>query len=392
MSEIGVNVAGSWDDLLARASSAANGNAPETDELFTRLIARLNKLPEKILAAGDYHLVNVRDRAVARYAGWLVQSNRLEDAERLVMDDSLPLIDIDGSEWLRLRARLLSLLGKRDAADEHWNGLVDSTDDTDELVGLITSMIDTRHFVAAAQAIQKREQLYVEEPEYAGEDDAIGALLYAQMYAALNKPRETTLWLKTMLEYESTFLEFLDTVLSLGWNAGFTPQDVLDILKSKFLSKHQDDPAVLFWGAFANQRLGNAAQAHILWTRLTLDEKLHEVENVADQLWYFSVANYYLGDKKAMGIGAALDALSEGRADAHWTAFAATGLGWVLQEDENAALLNLQLAAQKYLGDTWLSRQLPGPWRDIAQDLMPAESFARFEHLFQKPDADSSQR
>lgn len=379
----GVAVSGSWDDLLARAALAADGNAPDTDELFARLIGRLNKLSEKVLSAGDFHLVNVRDRAVARYAGWLVQSDRLDDAEQVVMDDNQPLLEIDGSEWLRLRARLLDLVGKHDAAEEHWNGLIDMSDDPDELASLISGMIDTGHLVAATQGIQRREQIIKEEGE--GEEvDVLGALLYAQMYAALSKPRETILWLRRTLDEEPDFLEFLDIVLTLGWNAGFTSQDVLDILKGKFLSKHQDEPAVLFWGAFANQQMGNTTQAHVLWTRLTLDEKLHDLEGIPDQLWLFSVANYYLGDKKAMGIGAALDALSEGRQHAHWTAFAATGLGWVLQDDENAAQLNLQLAAQKYLGDTWLSRQLPGPWREIALDLMPAETFARFKHLFQE--------
>lgn len=387
MAGMGVGVAGSWDDYLLRAARAADSNAPDTDELFTRLIGRLNKLPEKLLAAGDYHLVNVRDRAVARYAGWLVQGDRLYDAERLVMDDSLPLIDVDGSEWLRLRARLLSLLGKHNAAEEHWNGLLDfASDDIDMLASLISGMIDTGHLVAAARGVQMREQQFKDDAAYADEPDNVTALLYAQMYAALNKPRETTLWLKKMLEGEPTFLEFLDIVLTLGWNAGFTPQDMLDILKSKFLSKDQDDPAVLFWAAFANQQAGNHAQARVLWTRLTLDEKLHELEGIPDQLWFFSVASYYLGDKRAMGLGAALDALSEGSVDSHWTAFASAGIGWVLQDDLDAAELNLQLAAQRYLGDTWLSRRLPGPWRDLARDLMPDDVYERFGRLFQERD------
>lgn len=372
-------ISGSWEDLFERAVDAGATSEPETDALFDKLITRLNKLPDRVLMAGDGYLVGLRDRAVAEYARHLLDEDRASDALLLVDRPDHKMVDISTHGWQVLRAEVLSAAGMIEEAESAWIGIAADASDPDEFEESIMALIRLKRFASAAMLIRTLEQAASNTDE---EDGYLPVSFFRTLlYANINRPAETEKSLQQFLKEDKEAVELVDEFIIAGWEAGFTPADVLRLTEVKGLPKALP-LRILFWRVFALQQLGRADDAERAWRQLASDEVLHEVETKPGAIWMWAVAQYYLGDPKSMGLAATLDALREWGEEAPFSAYAAAAIGWTLQDDEKAANLNLALAVRSARKIGERSSKIPQPWRVLAQDLLTEEQFARIEDSF----------
>jgi len=372
-------IAGSWEDLYDRAADAADEGEQETSALFEKLIARLNKLPERVLMAGDAYLVGLRDRAVARYAQYLLHVDRFDDALALVDSPDHKLVEIGDRDWMQLRAEVLSAAGMVEEAENAWVGLAADAGDFEDFEVAIAALIRLKRFASAAMLIRTLEQLV----EAGSIEEEYFPLAYFRclLYASINRPAETEKALQRMLKEDEETVELVEEFFEVGWSAGFTPADLLRLSEVKGLPKKL--PLHLqFWRAFALQQLGRTADALRAWQQIATDTVLHEVENKVGLVWIWSVAQYYLGDVKSMGLAASLDSLREWSDDAPYVTYAAAAIGWALQEDQTATMVNLILAGNAAHKLRARTHTIPQPWREIARDLLPPEKFEEIQAYF----------
>lgn len=373
-------IAGSWEDIFDRAVDAAErGDAGETDALFDRLITRLNKLPDRVLMAGDAYLVGLRDRAVARYASYLLNADRAEEALALVDRADHKQVDIDDRGWRVLRAEMLSAAGRMAEAEDAWVGMTADADEPEEFEQSIAALIRIKRFASAAMLIRSLERLVKEEGI---EDDYLPlSYFHCLLYASINRPAETERALQRLLKENDGAIDLVDEFFEMAWNAGFAPADLLRLSEVKGLPK-KPPLHILFWRAFALQQMGRKEDAERAWRQIATDTVLHEIETKVGLIWIWSVAQYFLGDPKSMGLAATLDALREWGEAAPYVTYAAAAIGWALQGDETATNVNLALAEQSARATVQRSRLIPQPWREIAQTLLPPETFAEIQHHF----------
>lgn len=375
-------IAGSWEELFARAVQAAKGRDPQTETLFDKLITRLNKLPERVLLAGDGYLVGIRDMAIAEYAQYLIDMDRLDASLVLVENPANVLQEIDAVGWCKLRAFVFAKVGRVDEADAQWMQMIAETNEVGDLHEAFFGLLAIKRFASAAAIVREVEGLASRMAEEADDGEYLPALLMRlTLLAAIHRPEETRKALARLLRSDDEGITFLEGILEIAWGGGFTPEEMLQLLDVREV-RRSESLAANFWRAFALQRLERYEEALPLWRAIATDEVLHSVEDQPGDMWQWVIAQYYLGDPKSLGLAAALDTLREYGESAPWSAFAATAIGWARQDDLQAAHLNIVLASQSVKRSTFGDGRIASPWRLFAQDLLAPEQFAPLAAFF----------
>jgi tetratricopeptide (TPR) repeat protein len=142
-----------------------------------------------------------------------------------------------------------------------------------------------------------------------------------------------------------------------------------------------DSLAVRFWHGVALHHLGNSAQARTHWQQLAATDP----DDLSDEeLPFWILSHYYLGDAERAGLAAALGALLDldETDDERWLLYTLAAIGSAMRGDTVAAEANFETARNIYAFVPGQGKRLPADFALFLTDVLPPEESARYLGYF----------
>jgi tetratricopeptide (TPR) repeat protein len=340
-----ITIKGSWEDLLNQAHRAAGNNRAEASELYEKVIAGLNRLPESQRQANNGRLQELLKTALGNLHVYQTQREDYDAALATLAQLQTLVDDEERRSWQQRAAMVLAQAGRNDAALAELHSLAESPAATQTDWGnLVTLYTKLKQFDEATATIDRTA-------------------------AWLTERRTNGKTVRTAAQ-DAADLANLACIVALAqgdWAAGIAHYDRAAELEAEYRKRPHllyarlmfyDQPALAlpyigrdthhavragFWHGVALQRLGQPEGARQRWEQVV---KTLNPRTDSEQFVEMVLTFYALGDKEGVGLNGVLRALQSGSTRS-WVIHFLAGLGWLLRNNLANARTNFALAVTR---------------------------------------------